>query len=254
MLPIFSLVTQASRPCSPKGRSRINTKNILALTPPSRYIGRMAIKDQTSLIRDLLDPDLDTPEIARRHHAEPEDLRAAVRSPAFQTAAAAIREVDEARTAALLPVQQARAMHRLARIAAQPAETTAQSESARRAATALIRAGRSALRADSSDSSASGADAARPRKDDADFSTPPAVAGRRASDASARPSSADVARPNAPSPPSSRHPTHGAALTIGDILSVLASSDPQIGRNTGRAARGAKPTTAAELLARLNTG
>jgi hypothetical protein len=103
----------------------------------------MAIKDQTlsraDLIRDLLDPDLDTTEIARRHAVDPADLRAVVRSPAFRAAAAAIHEVDQTRTAALLPAHKARAVRRLATIAAQPAETTAQHESARRAATALIR-------------------------------------------------------------------------------------------------------------------
>lgn len=96
-------------------------------------------KDRTSLIRDLLDPDLDTAEIARRHAVDPAELRAVVRSPAFRTAAAAIHEVDQTRTAALLPAHKARAVRRLATIAAQPAETTAQAESARRAATALIR-------------------------------------------------------------------------------------------------------------------
>lgn len=137
----------------------------------------MAIKDQTlsqaDLIRDLLDPDLDTAEIARRHAVDPADLRAVVRSPAFRAAAAAIHEVDQTRTAALLPAHKARAVRRLATIADQPAETTAQHESARRAATALIRCkadplpnpdptgasesaapGRSALRADAPNPSA----------------------------------------------------------------------------------------------------
>lgn len=103
----------------------------------------MTTKGQTNnaehIIHDLLDPNLDTAEIARRHAVDPHQLRAIVRSPAFRTAAAAIHEIDETRTAALLPAHKARAVRRLAIIAAQPAETTAQAESARRAATALIR-------------------------------------------------------------------------------------------------------------------
>lgn len=261
----FSPVAQASRLCSPKERIQINTKNTLAPAPLSRYIGRMPIKDQTRLIRDLLDPDLDTPEIARRHKAEPADLRAAVRSPAFQTAAAAMREVDEARTAALLPVHRSRALQRLARIVAQPAETTAQTESARRAATALIRAGRSALRADSADWSESGANSGC-RTDGAASCTPrtersapaslppPPIADRQASDPRFADTSPKAARPRTQTPTASRPATPQSALTIGDLLTILAPNDPPISRNQSRAAHPAKPTTAAELLARVNTG
>lgn len=149
----------------------------------------MATKDQTSLVRDLLDPDLDTAEIQRRHGVGPDDLRAIVRSAAFRTAAAAIHEVDEARTAALLPAHKARAVRRLATIAAQPAETTAQAESARRAATALIRCKPEAP--------------ARRTPSEAHDSTPP-----ERGHASDRPP---------PTPP--RNP---AGPTVGDLLDALA--------------------------------
>ena len=108
----------------------------------------MTIKTQTErpsvalsaeILRDLLDHDLDTLEVARRHDLDPDAVRAAVRSNAFRRAADAMREADQARTAAVWPSIQARAIHRLARIANQPAETPTQTESARRALTALLK-------------------------------------------------------------------------------------------------------------------
>lgn len=193
--------------------------------PPGHYLARMATKDQTSLIRDLLDPDLDTAEVARRHHAGPEDLRAAVRSPAFRAAAAAMREVDEARTAALLPAQQARAVQRLARIAAQPAETTAQAESARRAATALIR-----CKAPTN-----------PEQDASSLPTHSHPSPER--DASTLPSS-PLSSPKATTLP--RDPT----LTLA-LLAALAADKPAHPKQPGSPRR---PATPAELFARLGTG
>lgn len=120
----------------------------LAPAPTTPYLGRMAIKTQTdaaafplpaAVLRDLLDHDLDTLEVARRHDLDPAAVRAAVRSDAFRQAAESMREADQARTAAVWPSIQARAIHRLARIANQPTDTPTQTESARRALTALLK-------------------------------------------------------------------------------------------------------------------
>lgn len=163
----------------------------------------MAIKDQTSLVRDLLDPDLDTAEIQRRHGVGPDDLRAIVRSPAFRAAAAAIHEVDEARTAALLPAHKARAVRRLAAIANQPAETTAQAESARRAATALIRC-----------------------KPEAPGRRPPPETQEPA------PPECDHGADRVERPPSSL-PRNPAGPTVGDLLDALAGLNRLPGPSTG---------------------
>ncbi len=107
----------------------------------------MAIKTQTDqlppspdLLRDLLDPALTSMEVMQRHHLDPPAYRAAVRSQAFHEAAEALQEADQERTARLTPLVHARALHTLSRIANQPTTTPAQTESARRASTALLKA------------------------------------------------------------------------------------------------------------------
>lgn len=111
----------------------------------------MAIKTQTGqlppspdLLRDLLDPALTSMEVMQRHHLDPHAYRAAVRSQAFHDAAEALQDADQERTARLTPLVHARALHTLSRIANQPTTTPSQTESARRAATALLKSVRHA--------------------------------------------------------------------------------------------------------------
>jgi hypothetical protein len=97
-----------------------------------------------NLLRDLLDPGLTSIEVAQRHDLGPIAFRDAVQSQAFREAAEALRDADLARTELLAPLMHARALHTLARIADQPTTTPSQTESARRACTALLKAGRHA--------------------------------------------------------------------------------------------------------------
>ena len=106
----------------------------------------MASKTQTDplppspdLIRDLLDPALTSVEVMQRHTLDPQAFRAAVRSEAFREATEALRDADVERTELLTPLMHARALHTLSRIANQPTTTPAQTESARRASTALLK-------------------------------------------------------------------------------------------------------------------
>ena len=111
----------------------------------------MASKTQTDqlppspdLLRDLLDPALTSMEVMQRHHLDPHAYRAAVRSQAFHEAAEALQDADQERTARLTPLVHARALHTLSRIANQPTTSPSQTESARRAATALLKSVRHA--------------------------------------------------------------------------------------------------------------
>jgi hypothetical protein len=94
------------------------------------------------LLRDLLDPALTSVEVMQRHTLDPQAFRAAVRSEAFREAAEALRDADQERTELLTPLMHARALHTLSRIANQPTTTPSQTESARRASTALLKVGR----------------------------------------------------------------------------------------------------------------
>lgn len=196
----------------------------------------MATKTQTNepppeVIRDLLDPDLDSAEVARRHNLDPFALQAAVRSDAFRHASDAMREVDRARTAAVLPAVQSRAIHRLARIANQPTETPAQTESARRALTALLKC----------------------KLPDGTGVTPVASTPEPAPEPAPRGHRADGAAPR--TPPNATAPT--AAPTLGDLITALSQTRPTPPGPTTHPApdrpRKGRPTntpTPAQLLAR----
>lgn len=95
-----------------------------------------------AVLRDLLDDELSTLEVANRHDLDLFAVRDAVQSEPFRRAAEAQREADLARADLMWHSMQARAVHRLARIAHQQLGTTAQTESARRACTALLKVGR----------------------------------------------------------------------------------------------------------------
>jgi len=121
----------------------------LAHPAPGLYFVGMTSKTQTSpippspdLIRDLLDPALTSIEVMQRHTLDPHAFRDVVRSQAFCEAAEALRDADQERTELLTPLMHARALHTLARIANQPTTTPSQTESARRASTALLKVGR----------------------------------------------------------------------------------------------------------------
>ncbi len=109
----------------------------------------MATKTQTDrlppspdLLRDLLDPALTSVEVMQRHTLDPQAYRDAVQSQSFRVAAEALRDADQERTELLTPLMHARALHTLARIANQPTTTPSQTESARRACTALLKTDR----------------------------------------------------------------------------------------------------------------
>ena len=91
------------------------------------------------LIADLLDPALSMPEVAERHQIPLLDLPALVASDTFRAQAAALAEAESIRETALAPLRRSRALHTLTILTAQEPTSATQAESARRAATTLLK-------------------------------------------------------------------------------------------------------------------
>jgi hypothetical protein len=91
------------------------------------------------LLADLLDPGLTLSEVADRHQIPLLDLPALVASDTFRAHAAALAEAESIRETALAPLRRARALHVLTTLTAREPTSATQAESARRAATTLLK-------------------------------------------------------------------------------------------------------------------
>jgi len=91
------------------------------------------------LLADLLDPGLTMTEVADRHQIPLLDLPAMVASETFRTHAAALAEAESIRETALAPLRRSRALHVLTALTAREPTSATQAESARRAATTLLK-------------------------------------------------------------------------------------------------------------------
>jgi hypothetical protein len=91
------------------------------------------------LLADLLDPGLSLSDIADRHQIPLLDLPAMVASETFRTHAAALAEAESIRETALAPLRRARALHVLTTLTSREPTSVTQAESARRAATTLVK-------------------------------------------------------------------------------------------------------------------
>ena len=91
------------------------------------------------LLADPLDPGLTMTEVADRHQIPLLALPALVASDTFRTQAAALADAESIRETALAPLRRARAFQVLTTITAREPTSATQAESARRAATTLLK-------------------------------------------------------------------------------------------------------------------
>lgn len=93
----------------------------------------------TQLFSDILNSTLSTFEICRRNDINIDQLRAVAESEHFRYSVECMRAIHAARTDAMLPAMQARALGALDAIASQDPTTPTHTETVRRAAAAVLR-------------------------------------------------------------------------------------------------------------------